>query len=405
MYEAPREGADIVVIGGGIGGIAAAAFLRRVGRRVRVYEQAREFGAVGAGLVVSPNAVRLIRRLGVLPVLERMAVPLQAAWEFRRWSDGTVLFSQELGTQCRELYGEDYLVAHRADLLAALLAAIDPETVVLGKRCTGIEQRGDTVDVRFDDGTSTTAAVVIGADGIHSVVASAVTTATEPEFTRLCAYRCLVPADKAPEFARQPVHTLWLGPGRHVIHYPISGGALVNLVAIVPETEWLVESWSAEGRIEDLRSEFTQWDPRLGSIIAEAPSVGRWALFNREPLPMWVEGSIALLGDAAHPMLPFLGQGAAQTIEDAAALALCLADRDAGLAEGLRAYQDARIERATSVQLRSNGRKDVNHLPDGPEQRARDASFAAANPLRHNEWLYAHDVEKAVTEIDRSSGL
>jgi salicylate hydroxylase len=386
---------DVIVIGGGIGGLVAAAFLQRAGQRVRVYEQAPELRPVGAGLVVSPNAVRLIRRLGVMDVLEREAVPLQVGWEFRRWRDGTVLFSQELGAECRRLYGEDSFVAHRADLLAALQAAVDPATVVLGKRCTGVEQRADDVLVTFHDGTSATATAVVGADGVHSVVASAVIEAPEPVFSQLCAYRCLVPAEAAPHFARLPVQTLWLGPGRHLVHYPISAGKLINIVAFVPETEWQVESWSAEGRIEDLAAEFADWDPRLGDLIRAAPNAGRWALFDRDPLPKWVDGSVALLGDAAHPMFPFFAQGAAQAIEDAAALARCLAD-GTDVRAALHAYQDSRIERATLVQQRSRNRKDTNHLPDGPEQRARDERFAGEDPLRHNGWLYGHDAERAV---------
>ena len=390
---------DIVVIGGGIGGLAAAAFLQRAGRRARVYEQANELRPVGAGLVVSPNAVRLIRRLGVNDDLQRDAIALEVGWEFRRWRDGSVLFAQELGEQCRRLYGEDCLVAHRADLLAALVAAVDPECLVLGKRCVGVEQRADDVLVTFQDGTSTTAAVVIGADGTHSAVAPAVVPAPEPVFARLCAYRCLVPAEAAPDFARRPVQTLWVGPGRHVVHYPISGGALINIVAYVPETDWAVESWSAQGRVEDVAAEFATWDPRLSSLIEASPSAGRWAVFQRDPLPRWVGGSVALLGDAAHPMVPFLGQGAAQAIEDAAVLARCLVDGGTDVPNALRAYQDMRIERATAVQLGSRDRADINHLPDGPQQRARDEQFAGQDPLRHNEWLYGHDAEEAVLGV------
>ena len=260
---------------------------------------------VGAGLVVSPNAVRLIRRLGVIDVPQRDAVPLEAGWEFRRWS------------------------------------------------------------------------------------------APEPVFARLCAYRCLVPADAAPDFARRPVQILWVGPGRHVVHYPISGGTLINVVAYVPETDWTVESWSAQGRVEDVAAEFATWDRRLGSLIEASPSAGRWAVFQRDPLPRWVEGSVALLGDAAHPMVPFLGQGAAQAIEDAAVLARCLVDGGTEVPKALRVYQDMRIERATAVQLGSRDRAEINHLPDGPAQRARDAQFAGQDPLRHNEWLYGHDAEEA----------
>ena len=220
--------------------------------------------------------------------------------------------------------------------------------------------------------------------------------APEPVFARLCAYRCLVPAESAPDFARRPVQTLWVVRAVTWCITRSRRGTLINIVAYVPETDWAVESWSAQGRVEDVAAEFATWDARLGSLIEASPSAGRWAVFQRDPLPRWVGGSVALLRDAAHPMVPFLGQGAAQAIEDAAVLARCLVDGGTGVPKALRAYQDMRIERATAVQLSSRDRADVNHLPDGPEQRARDAQFAGQDPLRHNEWLYGHDAEDAV---------
>src|SRR4051794_8323844 len=238
--------ADVIVIGGGIGGLAAAAFLRRAGRRVAVYEQAARITAVGAGLVVSPNAARLLRRVGVMDAIEDVAVALQTGWEFRRWQDGTVLFSQEMGAQCRRLYGEDSWVVHRADLLAALQEAAGP-VIRLGMRCTGVEQYADGVRVCFADGTTATAPVLVGADGAHSVVAGALGLTAEPVFAGMCAYRALVPADAAPELARRPVHSLWLGPGKHLVHYPVSAGKQINLVAITHQPQWQAESWSAEG--------------------------------------------------------------------------------------------------------------------------------------------------------------
>jgi salicylate hydroxylase len=203
-----------------------------------------------------------------------------------------------------------------------------------------------------------------------------------------------VPADAAPEFARRPVQSLWIGPGRHLVHYPISGGRLINIVAFVPEDDWQVESWSAQGSVEDLAAEFADWDPRLACLISSAPSAGRWALFDRDPLPAIVHGSVALLGDAAHPMFPFFAQGAAQAIEDAAALARCLADGGSDIPVALRSYEESRLERTTRIQLASRDRRDINHLPDGREQRARDELFAREDPLRHNGWLYGHDAEQ-----------
>jgi salicylate hydroxylase len=385
--------ADVIVIGGGIGGLAAAAFLRRAGRRVAVYEQAARITAVGAGLVVSPNAARLLRRIGVMDAVAEVAVALQTGWEFRRWQDGTVLFSQEMGEQCRRLYGEDSWVVHRADLLAALQEAAGP-VVRLGMRCTGIEQDADGVRVSFADGTTATAPVLVGADGAHSVVAGALGLTAEPRFSGMCAYRALIPAAAAPELARRPVHSLWLGPDRHLVHYPVSAGARINLVAITHEADWQAESWSAEGSVDDLAEQFTGWDPRLGELIRAAPELGRWGLFERDPLTRWVDGRVALLGDAAHPMFPFLGQGAAQAVEDAAALARRLVDAGDDAPAGLRDYQAARLARATRVQQESRARGRLNDLPDGPEQRARDEHFAELDPLRHTGWLYGHDAEQ-----------
>jgi salicylate hydroxylase len=385
--------ADVIVIGGGIGGLAAAAFLRRAGRRVVVYEQASRITAVGAGLVVSPNAARLLRRIGVMDAISGVAVALQTGWEFRRWDDGTVLFSQEMGARCRRLYGEDSRVVHRADLLGALQEAAGA-VVRLGMRCTGIEQRADAVRVRFADGTTASAPVVVGADGAHSVVAGAIGLSAEPVFAGMCAYRALVPAEAAPELARRPVHSLWLGPGKHLVHYPVSAGTRINLVAITHQERWQAESWSAEGDIADLVAEFAGWDPRLGELIRATPRLGRWGLFEREPLTRWVDGRVGLLGDAAHPMFPFLGQGAAQAVEDAAALAQQLVAAGDDVAAGLRGYQAVRLDRATRVQQESRARGRSNDLPDGPEQRARDEHFAGLDPLRHTGWLYGYDAEQ-----------
>src|SRR3954470_15993877 len=390
-------GADVIVIGGGIGGLAAAAFLRRAGRRVAVYEQAARITAVGAGLVVSPNAARLLRRVGVMDAIEDVAVALQTGWEFRRWQDGTVLFSQEMGAQCRRLYGEDSWVVHRADLLAALQEAAGP-VIRLGMRCTGVEQYADGVRVCFADGSTATAPVLVGADGAHSVVAGALGLTAEPRFSGMCAYRALVPAAAAPELARRPVHSLWLGPDRHLVHYPVSAGARINLVAITHEADWQAESGSAEGSVDDLAEQFTGWAPRLGELIRAAPGLGRWGLFERDPLTRWVDGRVALLGDAAHPMFPFLGQGAAQAVEDAAALARRLADAGDDAPAGLRGYQEARIDRATRVQRESRDRGRMNDLPDGPEQRARDEHFTGLDPLRHTGWLYGHDAEQSPSD-------
>lgn len=387
------SGPRIAVLGGGIGGLAAAAFLHRAGLHATVFEQASALGEVGAGLVISPNAVRLIRRLGHLDSLLEEAVPLEVGWEFRRWENGEVLSAEQLTSRCEDLYGERTYVAHRADLLRALTAAMPKEWLRLGKRCIDVTQHSAGAELKFDDGTASSADVVIGADGVHSVVRGTIAQAEPPEYSGMCAYRAIVPAEAAPEFARRPAQTLWIGPDHHLVHYPISGGKAVNLVAFAPTGDFTAESWSTRATIEEFLAEFAGWDPRLTHLIRAAGIPGRWALLDRAPLKQWSHGRITLLGDAAHPMFPFFAQGAAQAIEDAAVLAQCLTADPDHPASALKAYEQLRIERTTKIQQLSHARKDINHLPDGPAQQERDAALAQGDPLAKNGWLYGYDAE------------
>ena len=381
----------IAVVGAGIGGLALAGFLHRAGLRSTVYEQAPELAEVGAGLVVAPNAARLLRRLGVLDRFQARAVPLDVGWEFRRWEDGRVLSAEDLSGTCERLYGERTFTAHRADLLDAVRAAVPAGAVRLGMSCTGVEVRDVGVELTFADGTRTDADVVVGADGMHSVVRGVVTTPTPATFSGLCAFRALVPADEAPEFTRRRAQTLWIGPDHHLVHYPISAGAVINLVAFAPAGDVAVESWSATADLEDVLAEFSGWDDRLTRLISAAGTPGRWALLDRAPLDRWSTGPLTLLGDAAHPMFPFFAQGAAQSIEDAAVLANCLVADTGAPDRALRRYESLRIGRTTRLQRASHDRAHVNHLPDGAEQRARDASLASSDPLVANGWIYGYD--------------
>ncbi|MFD0689888.1 FAD-dependent monooxygenase [Actinomadura fibrosa] len=388
----------IAILGGGIGGLAASAFLYREGMSATVYEQASELKEIGAGLVVAPNAARLLRRLGVMDGLAERAVRLDTGWEFRRWEDGTVLSAEDLASSCEELYGEHTYTAHRADLLAALRSAV-PGDVRLGKRCVGITVGDGGLPVlRFADGETTEPDIVIGADGIHSVVRGAVTEPSPAVYSGYCAFRALVPSERAPAFARRPAQTLWIGPGHHLVHYPVSAGRFVNLVAFAPAGDDVVESWTATATVREFLAEFATWDARLTDLIQAAGTPGRWALLDRAPLRRWTRGPVTLLGDAAHPMFPFFAQGAAQAIEDAAVLARCVADRPGDPLGALRRYERLRIPRTTRLQEASHARASVNHLPDGPEQQARDASFADADPLKANAWIYAYDPEHALAE-------
>jgi salicylate hydroxylase len=384
----------IAIVGGGIGGLAAAAFLRHAGLPAVVYEQATELRPVGAGLVIAPNAARLLRRLGVLDALQGQAVRLETGWEFRRWQDGTVLSAENLAARCEQLYGEHTYTAHRADLLDALRLAVPESAVRLGQRCAGVSITGPRPVVRFADGQETEADMVVGADGVHSVIRGAITAPAPPAYSGLCAFRALVWARDAPAFARRPAQTLWIGPGHHLVHYPVSAGRQVNLVAFAPAGGYRTESWTATATVGEFLAEFAGWDRRLTGLIEAAGTPGRWALLDRAPLHRWSNGTVTLLGDAAHPMFPFFAQGAAQSIEDAAVLAACLAGA-AGGSNGqqaaLRRYESLRLPRTRRLQQVSHARARINPLPDGPEQRSRDAAFATTDPLAANGWIYRYD--------------
>ncbi|MFG2026623.1 FAD-dependent monooxygenase [Streptomyces sp. NPDC048825] len=390
-------GPKIAILGGGIGGLAVAAFLRDKGFDSDVYEQAAALTEVGAGLVIAPNAARLLRRLGVLDRFIKRAVQMEIGWEFRRWENGAVLSAENLDEGCIGLYGEHTYTAHRADLLAALRSAVPEHSVHLGKRCVSVEFEDDQAVLQFEDGETVRPDILIGADGVHSRVRGANVGPTHARESGICAFRALVPAEKAPDFARRRAQTLWIGPDRHLVHYPVSGEEYVNLVAFAPAGAGSVESWTATATLRELLDEFAGWDPRLVELIRAADTPGRWALLDREPLDHWNHGNATLLGDAAHPMFPFFAQGAAQAIEDGAVLALCLAADPDNPVAALGRYEELRRRRTARLQEVSHGRSHINHLPDGPEQQARDLAYSQADPLRTNGWIYEYDPEVAVS--------
>ena len=386
----------IAIVGAGLGGLAAALFLRRAGLDVVVYEQSAAFHEVGAGIVVPPNMVRLLRRLDLARKLDEFAVRLEFAWEYRRWQDGRLLSATPMGERCELMYGAPCYVAHRADLREFFRRALPDEAVRFDHRCIGVKQSKKGVGLELVSASGrmlqAEADAAIGADGIHSVIRDFVVRQEQPRFSGLCAFRCLVPAERAPEMALRPVHTLWLGPGRHFVHYPISAGRLINIVAMAPAGDWRSESWTADGEISDLAREFERWDERVHQLIVSATQTKRWALFDRAPLEQWTAGRVALLGDAAHAMLPFLAQGAAQGVEDAVTLADCLKSAESDtVGTALKRYEELRRPRANHVLLMSRGREIQNNFPDGPEQQRRDEAFAAADPLKQIAWLYGHE--------------
>jgi len=375
----------VVIVGGGIGGLFAANALTAQGLEVSVYEQAPAIGEIGAGVFLTPNSVRHLQRIGLEPAVEKWGARVGPNSRYFR-HDGAPIAPVQVtdSSGWNATFG-----MHRADLVDMLAAALPAGLVHTGHRCTGFEQDGDIARVSFANGASAEADVVIAADGIHSELRPYVFPSSRPTFSGSVAYRGLVPHERVPDW---PVDRwqMWLGTGRHFLAFPVRAGKLINYVGFVPTDEAMKESWSAPGDPEILRREFAGWDPRIDQLLGNVQITFRWALYDREPLPVWTRQRLSLLGDAAHPMLPHLGQGANQSIEDGMALATILASADRTTApRALLAYERLRRERVAQVQrgARENGlRYDSAYSDLG----VRDAEITAHATFRKR--LYDYDV-------------
>ena len=386
------ERLSVAVIGGGIGGLAAAASLLQAGFDVHVYEQAKALGEVGAGINIGPNASRLLHRLGLAEKLGACGVK-PGTFDQRRWDDGRFLLRSPLGGVIEEKFGAPHYTFHRADLHGALASLLPAERVHLGHRFKHLIDRGDRVEAQFENGTAISADVLIGADGIHSAVRHALLGPEKPRFTGCVAYRGLVPAERLAHLGPERTATIWMGPARHFVHYFVSAGRMINFVAVTEEDSWQRESWVDRGEVADALAAFAGWHPQVRAIIAAADETYKWALFDRAPLPRWSVGRVTLLGDACHPMLPFMGQGAAQAVEDAATLTACLSGYG-DVQAALKLYETLRLPRASRLQAMSAANKTRFHLADGPAQQQRDAEMARGSTdwsLAAIAWLYAHD--------------
>ncbi|RKR90385.1 salicylate hydroxylase [Micromonospora pisi] len=386
----------IAVVGAGIAGLTVAAALLRAGIRCEVFEQTRQLRELGAGIQLSPNAVRPLRELGLGENLEAVAVR-PAAIEMRRWDSDALIGRTNLGDECEQMYGAPYYCVHRADLHQGLLELLPAGTVRLGLRCVGVRELPDGVELRFADGTSTTVDAVVGADGIHSVVRQELID-DQPRFSGHTVYRGVAPAQRLPHLAREPKVLIWLGPGQHCVSYPIAGGSLVSFVATSPAGEWRDESWTAQGRVEDLVAGYTGWHDNVWGLLTAADSVTRWALHDRDTVERWSSGRITIVGDAAHPMLPFGAQGANQAIEDAVALAACLSTGIRDIPAALAHYERVRRPRIDVVHrtIRENARN--HHFADGEQQRDRDRNMRESWSLDSSRWLFGYDAALAVRQ-------
>jgi salicylate hydroxylase len=381
----------IAIIGGGIGGSAAALSLLKAGFDVQVYEQAPELRELGAGIVLTPNAVRILYHLGFAAQLQaQCAAP--SGWRQRRWDDGRTL----MFTPVAAAPGEPprFYTAHRHDLLMMLANQVPRERVHLGHKLTGFTDHGDRVEMQFADRAPASADIMIGADGIHSTVRALLFGAEHPRFTGCVAYRGLVPAERLAHLDLTAESQIWMGPGKHFVHYFVRPGRLLNFVCLIDRDAWTKESWTEPGKVADALAAYEGWHPQVRSIISSVEETFVWGLFDRAPLKRWSVGRLTLLGDACHPMLPFLAQGAAQAIEDGATLANVLGGAGGDMAAALQRYEALRLPRTARIQTVAAGNKTRNHLPDGPEQVARDAAMAAGAAdwsIGASAWVYDHD--------------
>jgi salicylate hydroxylase/6-hydroxynicotinate 3-monooxygenase len=344
---------NIAIIGAGMGGLAAAAALRKQGIVVTVYEQARQFTRLGAGIQIGCNAMHVLRGLGLEPVL-RAETFYPRAWNNRHWQTGDVLFDMVFGREAEAKYGAPYLLAHRGDLHAALASAVPVDCIRLDHRLAGLEQTAGGVRLRFDNGEHPIADALIGADGVNSVVRTTLFTDSEPRFAGRIAYRTVYPARLLDGFTMDDC-TKWWGEDRHIVMYPVKADrSEVYFVTSQPEPGYGRESWSETGDVKVLRAAFEGFHPDVQRVLAAGPSVHKRVLVDRDPLERWVDGKVALLGDACHPMTPYMAQGAAMAIEDAAILSRCLVGVDCdGIEEALKIYEATRQERTARVQLTS----------------------------------------------------
>jgi 2-polyprenyl-6-methoxyphenol hydroxylase-like FAD-dependent oxidoreductase len=369
----------IGIIGAGIGGLATAAALLACGFNVRIFEQARNFARVGAGIQMTPNPMKVLRALGVEPELRRISFE-PASGLNRDYASGAVTNELPLKTAIEVRYGAPYLCAHRADLHTAIKNVVPEELISFGRKLAGIDHGPTSVRLTFTDGTTEIVDALIAADGVHSIVRDAMLGKEEPRFTGRVAYRTTFPASLLEDKQIAPSRTKWWGPDRHiVIYYVTASRDEVYFVTSQPEDAgWMTrESWSTKGDVKALRDAFSAFHPEVRHVLDRCPEVYKWALLARDPLPRWSDGRVVLLGDACHPMPPYMAQGAAMALEDAMVLARCLDGVEAdGFAAAFRRYELNRKPRATQIQQVSGKNNWMQHN---------------TNP----DWVYGYDAVTA----------
>ncbi len=389
---ADRDTTKVIVIGAGLGGLTSALALLQRGIDVDVYEQSRQLKEVGAGIEISSNGMRVLDALGLSNLLLREQVTLSRR-ELRHWRTGETWDSLDHTAASRDRH----MMVHRRDVhrvLANAVRNLKPDAVRLGRKCIGVAQSEDQVEVQFNTGETTVADFVIGADGIHSKVRECLFGAAEPEFTGCVAWRGLFPMERLLPMCLAAVGINWLGPNGHVFHYAVSGGKLMNITAIVERHDWQLESWTEEGTAEELSDNFRGWHSDVHALIRNIDRPHKWALMKRAPLERWSERRITLLGDACHPTLPFLGQGAAIAMEDAYVVAACLAKYFDQPELALVRYERSRISRCTLIVRKSHEIRKQAFDPALSEETSIAVLARTWQQTRAKEqldWLYGYD--------------
>ena len=386
---------DVLIAGAGLGGLTAALSLIRRGFRVRVFEQASQLREVGAGVQLGANGTRILIDLGLREAMERV-VCTAVAKRMRLGSTGQAWQVFDLGDSSVERFGAPYWMVHRGDFHAVLLAAVrsaDPDAIRAGNAVVEFEQRADGVTLRLANGEVATGDVLIGADGVHSRVRQQLFGEGRAQFTGIMAWRGLVPMERLPPHQRQLVGENWMGVGGHVVTYPLRRGEILNFVGVVERDDWQVESWTEEGSREECLHDLRHWHEDVKTIIRNIETPFKWALLGREPLAHFAQGRVCVMGDAAHPTLPFLAQGANMALEDAAILARCLDLFDVPTA--LSRYEAARVERTARIVRGSadNTKRFHNPALGDPTGAAAyvEREFTPEKVSQRYDWLYEYD--------------
>ena len=390
-----------IVVGGGIGGMTAALMLAREGLEVTLLEQAPEFGEIGAGVQLSPNATRVLFALGLEEALNAVAFTPESL-EVRSWRSGEMLSTGPLGEKLRDVFGYPYYHLHRADLIRVLESAVRSAAgiqIATGAHVTRASQTAEAACAEVEGGASHTADLLVGADGIRSSVRESLFGPEQPRFTGTIVWRGMVPADSRLRGLVHPVAGLWLGPGAHFVHYYVRSGQLVNFVACLDQEGWEVESWTERGEMSELRADFRGWHETVQALIdrADPEQCYKWALFDRDPLRSWTQGRITLLGDACHPTLPFMAQGACMAVEDGAVLARAITKCE-DLGQALARYEELRLPRTAGIQLGSRRNHGIYHMRR-PRSWLRDYRARRGQPIAPaSEAIFSYDALSAVND-------